>query len=370
MDLVLALPDVSALRAVPMARPQPGPGQIVLQIDKLSITANTVTYAVAGDTIGYFKFFPSTEQSCVHVPAWGLATVVASDTTQIATGTRVYGFLPMSSFVVITPGNVSDRAFVDVAEHRKSLPAVYNNYTILTSDAWYEEQYEDEMIVFRPLFYTGFLLHDFIVSQGCFGARRVLITSASSKTSIALAFCLAQSPQAQGYAIVGLTSASNKTFVSSLGLYSQVVTYDELGSIATGEDAVMVDMAGSHNLTMQIHMLLQDKLKHSCAVGITHWETSAQPKAPLPGPKPVFFFAPAQFANARKNCETRGENLEDVVVGVWRRFLESTKSWYRSRRSVGPQQLVNGYGLVARGQLSPAEALVAEGLDETSSAGL
>ena len=34
-------------------------GEIALKIESYAFTANNVTYGVAGDTIGYWKFFPT-----------------------------------------------------------------------------------------------------------------------------------------------------------------------------------------------------------------------------------------------------------------------------------------------------------------------
>ena len=33
-------------------------GQVLLRIDRFALTANNVTYGVAGDQIGYWQFFP------------------------------------------------------------------------------------------------------------------------------------------------------------------------------------------------------------------------------------------------------------------------------------------------------------------------
>ena len=34
-------------------------GEVLLQVEKFSFTANNVTYGVAGDSIGYWNFFPA-----------------------------------------------------------------------------------------------------------------------------------------------------------------------------------------------------------------------------------------------------------------------------------------------------------------------
>ncbi|MFT5636347.1 MAG: hypothetical protein ACI89T_001811 [Cognaticolwellia sp.] len=61
-----------------------------------------------------------------------------------------------------------------------------------------------------------------------FGAAQYLITSASSKTSIALAFAIKQRGKMVN---VGITSAANLKFVASLDCYDQVISYDEISSL-------------------------------------------------------------------------------------------------------------------------------------------
>ena len=101
----------------------------------------------------------------------------------------------------------------------------------------------------RGLFMTSFLADDFLAEQGYRGARSVLISSASSKTSIALAFQVRQGGRARA---VGLTSARNAEFVRKLGFYDQVVLYDEVASLAK-EPAVFVDMAGDGAVNAAVH---------------------------------------------------------------------------------------------------------------------
>ena len=57
------------------------------------MTANNVTYALMGDAMHYWDFFPA-EPGLGLVPLWGFADVVASSTDGVEVGTRVYGYLP------------------------------------------------------------------------------------------------------------------------------------------------------------------------------------------------------------------------------------------------------------------------------------
>ena len=81
--------------------PEPGEGQALLRVERFGLTANVITYALAGDTIGYWRFFPASEDGWGRIPAWGFAEVVGGDVLE--PGERLFGYLPMASHVLLSP---------------------------------------------------------------------------------------------------------------------------------------------------------------------------------------------------------------------------------------------------------------------------
>jgi hypothetical protein len=282
------------------------PGSAVLRIERFALTANNVTYAAFGDAPGlsYWRFFPAPE-GWGRVPVWGFASVVASSHPEVSTGERVYGYFPMSTHAVLLPDRVDPLGFSDGAAHRQGLSPVYNRYLRVPArpgqDVAARDALEAGQMLFRPLFTTSFLINDFLDEAAFFGARRVLMSSASSKTAYGTAFLLSRRGGAGGppVEIVGLTSPANRDFVSRLGCYGRVLAYDEIGTLDPSVPTVYVDMSGDAALRGAIHRHLGDSLVYDCAVGGTHWEGIGRPRAegapPLPGPKPVMFFAPARW---------------------------------------------------------------------------
>ena len=59
------------------SRPNSGKNEVILKIDKYAFTANNITYAVVGEKMGYWQFFPAEEPYGI-VPVWGFADVVSS----------------------------------------------------------------------------------------------------------------------------------------------------------------------------------------------------------------------------------------------------------------------------------------------------
>lgn len=261
-------------------------GEILLRIDKFALTANNITYAVVGDGFGYWNFFPTGDDDWGIVPVWGFATVITSQHDDIAEGERVYGYLPMATHLVVKPDKVSEGGFLDGAAHRKSMASVYNQYHRLGTAIG---EHENERAIFEPLFLTSFLIENAMRDAGWHGAEAVVLTSASSKTAMALAaVCKSQSPAIKR---IGMTSPPNRDFVEGTGLYDQILTYDELGMAVKDMAVVSVDFAGNSKLLQAIHDHWQDELKYSCLVGATHVE-ERKGTGELKGPKPILFFAP------------------------------------------------------------------------------
>jgi hypothetical protein len=198
---------------------------------------------------------------------------------------------------------------------------------------------------------TSFLADDFLAEQGYCGARSVLISSASSKTSIALAFQVKQGGRARA---VGLTSARNAEFVRKLGFYDEVVLYDEVTSLAK-QPAVLVDMAGDGAVNAAVHRHFGDELKYDCRIGATHW-TAERTSEALAGPKPEFFFAPAQIVKRTKDWGPQG--LSQRIAAAWTTFCDASDGWLRVVRSSGREALERVYQETLAGRTDPAEGQI------------
>ena len=209
----------------------------------------------------------------------------------------------MASHVVLQPDHVGGRSLVDAAPHRAALPPVYNQYSRVAAEPDELRAIENERALFFPLFITSYFLYDFLRDNDFFGAEQVILGSASSKTAFGLAYLLHEDPDGDPETrrpVVGLTSDSNVGFVQSLGTYEHVVPYAGIEGLEPGTPTVFVDMAGSADLIRRVHEHFGDQLEHSCIVGATHWEADRE-RIDLPGPEPVFFFAPGQIQKREKD---------------------------------------------------------------------
>ncbi|MFZ6771403.1 DUF2855 family protein [Undibacterium sp. SXout7W] len=343
----LSLPDAQQLPA----------GKVLLNVNKFAFTSNNVTYAAFGKAMKYWNFFP-TEAGWGNIPVWGFADVVASGVYGVDVGERFYGYFPMASHVLVTPVRVTAAGFTDGAEHRQEMHGLYNQYLRSSADPAYTADSEDAQILLRPLFITSFMIDDFIEDNQLFGATTVIISSASSKTAYGLAFLLSLRKD-RHYRIVGLTSAGNLEFVRSLGIYDQVLGYDEVETLAADQAVVYVDMAGNGTLRSKLHHHFQDNMKYSCAVGGTHWEELSG-AGDLPGARPTLFFAPAQIKKRATDWGPGG--VQARLATAWHQFMQplmlSEQPWMRVIHGTGPEAVQSVYQTMLKGGAAPDEGHV------------
>ncbi len=294
-------------------------GQVRMRVDKVAFTANNVTYAVAGDFLGYWHFFPTGDNGWGKLPVWGFANVSESANPAIAVGERIYGYFPLGSELIVSADKIHPSGFIDAAPHRQKLNPIYNQYVRTDNVAGFEQ--EELNALLRPMFMTAFLIDDLLADNDFFDANTLILSSASSKTAYATAFLLnrERDNRIALYSTAALTSDKNIPFVESLGIYSEVFAYDEVKRLEPDYPAVYIDFSGSGRLRRTLHAHLGDQLKYDCAVGLTDWEKRGSSKG-LPGVEPQMFFAPAQAQKRVK--EWGGGEFQRRVGMAFAAFLD------------------------------------------------
>ncbi|GAB2198887.1 DUF2855 family protein [Sessilibacter sp. MAH4] len=328
------------------------PGQVLLRVDRFGLSANNITYAVLGDALRYWQFFPAPEGWGI-LPVWGFAEVQASRCPGVEPGERWYGYYPMSSHLLVEPTQLKAGSFIDATTHRQSLPLLYNQYLRTSKDVLYTVESEAAQILLRPLFTTAFVLDDFLASNGFFGAGRLLMTSASSKTAIATATLLKSQRGKRGldYEVVGLTSPGHRAFVEGLGCYDHVLAYSQLVDLDSATPTLVVDFSGNSELLERLHRTLGPQLQYSCLVGAAHWDQRGGLPSDLPGPAPKLFFAPAQAEKRLK--EWGGERFQSSMIEHWSDFLSGVGHWLSFEEGHGHEAVGRVYAAMLKGQANP-----------------
>lgn len=344
--------DLSASRLVERSLAPLEAGQALLKVEHFALTANNITYGVVGEKIGYWNFFPAAEGWGV-IPVWGFAEVVDSRAEGVSEGERLYGYFPMGTHLLATPGKLSAQRLVDASPHRASLPPVYNSYARVNAEPGYDKSLDELRSLLFPLYATSFCLCDFLTDNAWFGARQIVIVSASSKTAIGLAIALEDAVAAPR--AVALTSARNRAMVESLGCYDAVTTYEAMEAIDASAPTVIVDMSGNGAVLSALHARLGDNMRYCSNVGVTHYEENKM------GPgfireRSAMFFAPGHI---QKRARDWGHGVFDQkAFDFWRSAAARSRAWLKIDRAAGLDAMENAFHRVRKGDARPEEGLI------------
>jgi hypothetical protein len=352
VDFEVNRKDLHDTRIVNGDPPRLADGEALLRIESFGLTSNNITYAVFGDAMNYWDFFPASDPDRGKLNVWGYAHVEESRNSGVPEGMRVYGYLPCASHLVVVPARIDEKGFVDAAPRRANLPSAYHGYRDIETDPVYSADREAEQILFFPLFFTSFLIDDFLADENFFGADTIVISSASSKTAIIAAYLLAKR---EGINAVGLTSEGNREFVDGLDIYDSVCLYDAISELP-GERAVYVDISGDGAVRTDVHEHYGDRLAHSSTVGATHWTQIAQGTGELAGPRPTFFFAPDRVTKRGNDWGTA--ELDRKVAESWAPFAQWAAGWLRIERISTEADIQRAYLELLDGKIDPASGTV------------
>lgn len=335
-------------------------GEVLVKIDKFAYTANNITYAVAGDMLGYWQFFPAMGEKSEGygvIPVWGFADVVASNSVGIPVGDRLFGYFPPASHLKMKPTRISDGRFVDGMEHRSQLPAGYNLYRRVNAEKHYSSTMDKERMLLFPLHLTSFCLWDALQDKDYYGAEQVIVLSASSKTSTGLGYALQADKKAPD--VIGVTSKRNVAMVEKLNLYDQTVTYDAIDSIDTNLPTVIVDMSGNADILLALHTQLGNNMKWCINVGLTHWDKAQpKPKAGMITERSEFFFAPGHIQRRIKEWGPAG--FDQKTARFMMETAAKTKQWLTYRKIDGLAGMAEIHQAVCEGKIPANEGLIVE----------
>jgi len=340
-----------------------GDGEVCLKIERFAFTSNNVTYGVAGETFGYWKFFPplndmNNEWGCL--PVWGFAEISHSKNKCLNIGERIFGYFPLASSLIVNPVKISNQSFTDGAERRKELPSVYNTYIRTSSDINYNKALDNIRALLFPLHVTAFCLCDFLQEESYYKSAQILILSASSKTAIGIAQGLAEQKNVPD--VVGITSDKNVVFANNLGCYNQVFSYRNLDMINSDVATVIVDMTGNREILGALHNSLRRHMVKCITVGMTHWDNKTKTKDLLSQmmirDRTEFFFAPA---HVKKRINDWGQKIFNKKTESFMstRIMQS-REWIRVKEVQGLDNFISIYNDFASGKINPKEGIIVQ----------
>ena len=354
-------------------------------------------------------------------PVWGFGDIVASNHPVANVGERVYGFFAptkylgkrsfgppagnlsefyyssgilhgrLEQFLLLRPPTtfttrcafghklrtIGTFVLIQIVDRRP-----YNQVVRCAADAQYESDSlaEDLTMVYRPLYWTSFWCEDWLFTSNYRGgAKLFFISSASSKT----AFCLAYRIQIRirnkevpaDTRIIGLTSKRNMGFTKRLGLYHEVVSYDDINekSFDLGVRAIYTDVAGSDELNGKLFAVQGPTFVAAIKLGMSNvtpmklgvtnvWtknialEETAGGSSSMKTLEFEAFFMVEWLAVRVKQLSVK--EIVGVQIKAWKQLIVDAKGWVEIARVYGGEQVKAAYESALRDGLCAEDGYV------------
>jgi hypothetical protein len=286
------------------------------------------------------------------VPVWGFANVISSKNENVSEGEKFYGYFPMSKYLKVIPKKVNTHGFIDDSNHRRKLPSVYNHYLKISNNT--DESVEYHPLI-KPLFLTSFLNYFFLKDEKFFECDQIILTSASSKTALSLAFLLSKNKLEDKKKIIGITSDKNIKFLSKIKFYDTVLSYDNAEEKLNTSKSIIVDFAGNSDYLKKLSDYLADSLKYVSLIGLADWSSKTNFKS-IPNSK--FFFAPNHFEKRYRTMGVKKTTL--LAEDLLKEFIMQIKHDIKLKYFNDPKELHELYLKSLKGKIDPSKGYMVQ----------
>jgi len=344
-DFVVSRRNPSLSRLQP-SEPADGPlepGEVEFLVERFALSANNLTYAASGESLGYWSLFGASDGWGI-VPAWGYAVARRSRCEHAPEGARVFGLVPMGSRFRLRPRRVR-LGLLDQSPQRQDLNPAYNLY----ADAPAGDLIEDELVAaLRPLAILGFVLADHLAGADLPAAPAVVVTSASSRTAISLGWMLGRE---QGRRRIGVSSPRNRRFAADSGAFDDTLVYGDAPPVADTA-WVLVDFTGDPDVVARTTLAAGRPPLRVVQVGATHTGTAGA----WPSGSGDVFFAPDHIQS--RIAAWGPQVFETRFRAAFDGFLLGFGGRLAIARGHGPAALTASWGRLLAGRSDPGEAVI------------
>mmetsp|Transcript_5079 Transcript_5079/g.9193 ORF Transcript_5079/g.9193 Transcript_5079/m.9193 type:complete len:519 (-) Transcript_5079:133-1689(-) len=344
-------------------------GCVVLRVDKFSMTQMSIGYLMKGFTRtfgGYHNFFPSKQDGIYRSAAWGIATVVESSHLKVPVGTRLYGPMPLCKYhhqkVLRTIPRLRNGEDPPVVEFQnEDMPfnmQRFQEYEVLADASAADPEFEDWKLATKEIYTMAFYMDEQLLTETG-QINSVIISCASSKTAMALAYCLkmrgGSAIEREMEHLVGLTSKEHYDFVVSTDLYQEVYTYDEVDNLPTDKTIVYMDFKCDGALRQAITMKLGTNLMYNMVLGPAVFQKRMKDQLFEKKAREVIFDESTWRERRRMVAEVTKTGRNEKLRYSYKSYVERMKKYVSVRHHSGMDQLKQVYESIYGNQASPAE---------------
>mmetsp|Transcript_92017 Transcript_92017/g.213858 ORF Transcript_92017/g.213858 Transcript_92017/m.213858 type:complete len:481 (+) Transcript_92017:80-1522(+) len=340
-------------------------GKILLRIDKFAFSQMALGYLMKGFTrtfSAYHSFYKYPEEGLYRSACWGYATVVESAHPKVPVGTRLFGVVPPSKYSLELVGgtipkskNGLDPAVVEIA--MEGMPfnlRRFQEMEIVEENANQDSAWEDWRCVTKELYTMAFYMDEnLLVDTGMINS--VIISCASAKTAMALAFCLRMREMRY---VVGLTSKEHLDFVRSTELYHEVFTYEDVAQLPNNHTIVYMDFKCDGELRQNITLRMGTNLMYNMVLGPAVFQRRMKDQIFEKRAREMLFDESSWRERRRMVAEVTKTGRNEKLRYSFKTFVDRLKKYVRLRHFSGMEGFTKLYDKVYSNTALPSEAFV------------
>lgn len=341
-------------------------GKVLLRVDKFAFSQMTLGYLLKGFTRtfnAYHNFYNYGEDGTYRSACWGYATVMESQHPKVPVGTRLFGLVPAAKYTVELVGgcipkskNGMDPAVVEIT--MEGVPYNMRRFQemeiVEESAANQEPQWEDWRCVLKEIYTMAFYMDEnLLVDTGMINS--VIISCASSKTAMALAFCLRMREMRY---VVGLTSKEHLEFVKSTDLYHEVFTYDDVAQLPQDHTIVYMDFKCDGELRQNITLRMGTNLMYNMVLGPAVFQRRMKDQVFEKRAREMLFDESSWRERRKMVAEVTKTGRNEKLRYSFKTFVERMKRHVKLRHFSGAESLTKMYDRVYSNSALPSEACV------------
>merc|ERR1712217_453860 len=276
-------------------------------------------------------------------------------------GTRLYGIVPPCKYKlqqvggVIPAGKNGEPAKVEIS--MEGLPYNLRRFSeleVVEDVADVDPDWDDWKMVMKEIYTMAFYVDEnLLVDTGMINS--VIISCASSKTALALAYCLRMREMRY---VVGLTSKEHIDFVKSTDLYHDVFTYDEVDPLPNNHTNVYMDFKCDGELRQKITLRMSTNLMYNMVLGPAVFQKKMKDQLFEKRAREMLFDESSWRERRRMVAEVTKTGRNEKLRYSQKAFIERIKKYIKLRHMGGPEAFKQIYDGVYSNTVPPNEAYV------------
>mmetsp|Transcript_7432 Transcript_7432/g.18799 ORF Transcript_7432/g.18799 Transcript_7432/m.18799 type:complete len:508 (-) Transcript_7432:21-1544(-) len=346
---------------------------VLLRVEKFAFSQMGLGYLMKGFTRtfnAFHNFYQYGEEGFYRSACWGYATVMESSHPKVAVGTRLYGLVPPCRYHLMPVGGTIPRgrngepAMVELTMtdmpfnlrrfQEMEVVSAPGEHDVAAEVDGEASLLEDWRLVLKEIYTMAFYMDEnLLVDTGMINS--VIISCASAKTSMALAYCLRMREMRY---VVGLTSKEHLEFVKATDLYHEVYTYDQVESLPNNRTIVYMDFKCDGELRQNITLRMGTNLMYNMVLGPAVFQKRMKDQVFEKRAREVLFDESSWRERRRMVAEVTKTGRNEKLKDSFPAFVQRLRQHVKLRRVCGEKAFKDMYDAVYSNTSSPGDAYI------------